>query len=77
MLGWTYNSYSQVADEQQKKKVLDIYIGNFKTYTRYSRVVDEKKVLGGDCIFNLSQRGRFEKSVFGKPCLDVKFQILN
>ena len=31
-----------VADEEQKK-VLGVYIGNFETYTRYSEVADEKE----------------------------------
>ena len=44
-----------------KKKVLGIYIGNFETYTIYSRVADEKKVLGGDCLFKLSKGGDFKK----------------
>ena len=43
---------------KSKKKVLGIYIGNFETCTRYSRVADEKKVPGGNCLFKLS-KGRF------------------
>ena len=43
MWRWTYTRYSWVADEEQKKKVLSIYIGNFETYTRYSQVADEKR----------------------------------
>ena len=45
MWRWTYTRYSRVADEEQKKKVLGIYIGNFETYTKYSRDADEKKGL--------------------------------
>ena len=37
--------YSRVADEE-KKKVLSIYIGTLETYTRYYRVADEKRSLG-------------------------------
>ena len=46
-----YTIYSQVADEEQKKKVLGVYIGNFETYTRYSEVADEKKGLKGRLLF--------------------------
>ena len=66
MWRWTYTRYYQVADEERKKKVLGVYIGNFETYTRYSEVADEKKVFGGDCHFKLSKRGDLKKE-FGKP----------
>ena len=36
----TYTRYSRVADEEQKKKVSGVYIGNFETYTRCSEVAD-------------------------------------
>ena len=39
MWRFTYTRYSRVADEE-KKKDLGVYIGNFDTYTRYSEVVD-------------------------------------
>ena len=42
MLRWIYTIYSRVASEEQKQKVLSIYIGNLETYTKYSRVADEK-----------------------------------
>ena len=42
MWRWTYTRYFRVADKEQKKKVLSTYIGNFETYTRNSRVADEK-----------------------------------
>ena len=63
MLRWTYTRLSQVADEEQKKKVIGIYISNFETYTRYSRVADEKKVSGSDCHFKLSKEGVLKKSL--------------
>ena len=65
MWRWTYARYSLVADEEQKKKVLRIYVLKFKTYTGYSRVADEK-VLGGNCLFKLPKGGNFIKE-FGKP----------
>ena len=40
---------------KSKKKVLGVYIGNFETYTRFSEIAAEKKVLGGDCLFKLSK----------------------
>ena len=51
---------------KSKKKILGLYISNYKTYTRYSEVADEKKVFGGDCHFKLSKRGDLKKE-FGKP----------
>ena len=51
---------------KSKKKVLDVYIGNFETYTRYSEVADKKKVLNGDYFFKLSKEGDLKKE-FGKP----------
>ena len=33
-----------------KKKVIGIYIGCFKTYTRYSLFADKKMVSGGDSL---------------------------
>ena len=42
------------------------------TYTRYSRVADEKKVLGGDCLFKLS-KGRDLIKEFGKPWFTLSF----
>ena len=50
---------------KSKKKVLSIYAGNFETYTRYSRVADEKG-LRGDCPFKLPKEGHLKKE-FGKP----------
>ena len=66
MLRWIYTIYSRVASEEQKQKVLSIYIGNLETYTKYSRVADEKKVSGGDCLFKLSKGGDLKKKL-GKP----------
>ena len=40
---WTCTRYSWVADEEQKKEVLGVYISNFEIYTRYSWVADEEQ----------------------------------
>ena len=48
------------------KVVLDVFIGNFETYTRYPEVADEKKGLRGDCLFKLHKGSDLEKE-FGKP----------
>ena len=42
-----------ILELQAKKKVLGIYIGNFETYTRYSRVAvkEQKKSLRGQLPF--------------------------
>ena len=39
-------------------------MGNSETYTRYSKVTDEKKFLGGDCLFKLSKGGDLKKETF-------------
>ena len=69
MWRWTYTRCSRVADEEQKKKLLGVYISNFETYTRYSKVADEKKVSGGDCLFKLSEEAILKKSL-GNPGLN-------
>ena len=71
MWRWTYTRYSRVANEEQKKKVLGVYICNFKPDTRYSEIADkdQKKVLGGDNHFKLSNRGELEK-IMVNPALD-------
>ena len=51
MWRWNYTRYSRIADEEQKKGLMRIYINNFETYTRYSEVADEKIVLGGKLHF--------------------------
>ena len=38
---WTCTRYSRVAEKEQKKNFLGVYI--FETYTRYSEVADEKR----------------------------------
>ena len=40
-----------------KKMVLGVLIGNFEIYTSYSEVADDKKVLGGSCLFKFSKGG--------------------
>ena len=50
---------------KSKKKNLGVYVGNFETYTRYSEVAYDKKVLGGNCLFKLSKGGKLKKE-FGK-----------
>ena len=41
---WTYTTrYFGVADEEQKKKVLAVYISNFEAYSWYFGVADEKQ----------------------------------
>ena len=58
---------------KSKKKVLDEYISNFKTFTRYSGGADEeqkKKFLGGNCLFKLSKGAIWKKSL-ENPGLNV------
>ena len=42
----TYTRYFWVADEEQKIKVLGVFISNFETCTRYSWVADGEKKKG-------------------------------
>ena len=53
-------------------------MGNFETYTRYSEIADEKKLLGGDCLFKLSKGGDLKKETFflRNPDLESKFKRL-
>ena len=53
--------------KKSKKKILGVYIGNFETYSRYSRVADEeqKKDIGVIAFLN-SLKGTILKE-FGKP----------
>ena len=57
---------------KKKKKVLSIYIGNVETYTRYSRVADEKSSYGAIAFLN----SRDLKKEFGKPCFRLIIQNL-
>ena len=57
---------------KSKKKLLGVYIGNSETYTRYSEVADEKKVLESDCLFKLSKGGDLKKE-FEKPSFKMMF----
>ena len=49
--------------EKEQKKILGIYIGNFETYSRYSRVADEEQKKGhrGDCLFKFSEGDDFKR----------------
>ena len=58
----------RVTDEEQKK-VLGIYIDNFETYTRYFRVLDEKRFQGAIAFFN-SLKGAIRKKSLGNPSLN-------
>ena len=65
MWQWTYTRYSGVADEDQKKKVLGIYISNFEIDNRYfcRWEAKHKKKLEGNCLFKLSEGGDLKKRV--------------
>ena len=39
----TYTRYSGVDHEEQKNKVLGVFLGSFEIFTRYSRVDDNSK----------------------------------
>ena len=68
MWRWTCTRHSRVADKEQKK-VLGKYIGNFETYTRYSRVADEKKMSQGAIAFLNALKGVIWKKSLGNPAL--------
>ena len=60
MWQWTYTRYSQVADEEQKKKRSQAYIS--ENFTRYFWVADEKRSQGMVTFLNFL-KGYFEKWV--------------